>query len=74
MLNNSFNRYEDNERKKDLFFENDSKEVESKLRFNSTHYFSNLVFSYGLNIQESSYTNNTLNIKNNFKYNDDLIF
>ena len=74
MLNNSFNRYEDNERKKDLFFENDSKEVESKLRFNSTHYFSNLMFSYGLNIQESSYTNNTLNVKNNFKYKSSINF
>ena len=58
-LKNVFSQYQDNENKTGILFRNDSKEQETKLRVNTTQYIKDWKVSYGLNVQQSVYTNNT---------------
>lgn len=58
-LKNVFSQYQDNENKTGILFRNDSKEQETKLRVHATQYIKDWEVSYGLNVQQSVYTNNT---------------
>ena len=58
-LKNVFSQYQDNENKTGILFRNDSKEQETKLRVHATQYIKDWKASYGLNVQQSVYTNNT---------------
>ena len=58
-LKNVFSQYQDNENKTGILFRNDSKEQETKLRVHATQYIKDWKVSYGLNVQQSVYTNNT---------------
>lgn len=67
-LQNLFSRFEDNEAKSGLLFENDAVEQETKLRSKVTRYSGNWKYSYGFNLQLSKYSNATLSLLENFNY------
>jgi hypothetical protein len=67
-LKNIFSQYQDNENKTGILFRNDSKEQETKLRVHATQYIKDWKISYGLNVQQSVYTNNTDDIVGGLDY------
>ena len=67
-LQNLFSRFEDNEAKSGLLFENDAVEQETKLRSKVTRYSGNWKYSFGFNLQLSKYSNATLSLLDNFNY------
>ena len=67
-LKNIFSQYQDNENKTGVLFRNDSKEQETKLRVHATQYIKDWKISYGLNVQQSVYTNNTDDIVGGLGY------
>ena len=67
-LKNVFSQYQDNENKTGILFRNDSKEQETKLRVHATQYIKDWKVSYGLNVQQSVYTNNTDDIVGGLGY------
>tara|TARA_B110000046_G_scaffold25144_1_gene24455 strand:+ start:276 stop:2630 length:2355 start_codon:yes stop_codon:yes gene_type:complete len=73
-LKNIFSRYEDNENKTGVLFRNDSKEQETKLRVNVTHYLNDWKLSYGLNLQQSVYTNETQDLISDYRYDTAIDF
>ena len=73
-LKNIFSRYDDNQNKTGVLFRNDSKEQETKLRVHVTNYIRNWKISYGTNLQNSVYTNNTINLLDNFLYETKIDF
>ena len=73
-LENIFSRYDDNIMKTGVLFQNDSYEWETKLRFQATQFINDWKLSTGLNVQNSSYQNNTLLLRQDLAYNTDLSF
>ena len=73
-LKNIFSQYENNQNKTGILFKNDSKEEETKLRIHATQYFNDWKVSYGLNVQQSVYSNETQNISDGFRYNTSIDF
>ncbi len=73
-LKNVFSQYQDNENKTGILFRNDSKEQETKLRVHATQYIKNWKISYGLNVQQSVYTNNTDDIVGGLGYETTIDF
>ncbi|MDB9910787.1 TonB-dependent receptor [Flavobacteriaceae bacterium] len=67
-LKNVFSQYQDNENKTGILFRNDSKEQETKLRVHTTQYIKDWKVSYGLNVQQSVYTNNTDDVVGGLDY------
>ena len=67
-LQNLFSRFSDNEKKKGTLFENDSQEIETKLRVKVISFSNQWKFSFGLNFQNSIYKNKTFSILNDFNY------
>ena len=67
-LKNIFSQYQNNENKTGVLFRNDSKEQETKLRVHATQYIKDWKISYGLNVQQSVYTNNTDDIVGGLGY------
>ena len=67
-LKNVFSQYQDNENKTGILFRNDSKEQETKLRVHATQYIKDWKVSYGLNVQQSVYTNNTDDVVGDLGY------
>ena len=59
-LGNIYSRFRDNISQSNVVFENDSYEWETKLRFQATQFINDWKLSTGLNVQNSSYQNNTL--------------
>jgi len=59
-LDNSFSRYKDNTKKEGVIFQNESYEWETKLRFQATQFVNQWKWSTGLNLQQSSYQNESL--------------
>ncbi len=57
LLQNNFERFQNNLSKEDPSYTNISKEEETKIRFISTNNLKNLKFSYGGNLQFSDYLN-----------------
>ncbi|MFZ5971428.1 MAG: TonB-dependent receptor [Bacteroidota bacterium] len=73
-LLNTFSQYTDNINQTGLYFKNDSKEQETKLRYTLTKFLGNWTTSMGASLQYAVYTNATNNLVNNFQYNTDLNF
>ncbi len=73
-LNNEFLRYTDNVNETGLFFRNDSREQETKLRYRLTKFLGEWTTSYGFSTQWVNYRNNTSDLVNNFNFNAELDF
>ncbi|MFZ6001662.1 MAG: TonB-dependent receptor plug domain-containing protein, partial [Bacteroidota bacterium] len=73
-LLNTFSQYRDNIGLTGLYFKNDSKEQETKLRYALTKFVGTWTTSMGASIQFANYTNNTSNLVNNVQYNTGLQF
>lgn len=75
LLVNEFLQFEDNLSETGLYFENDSREEEVKLRFNLNKFLGEWTTSYGFIVQQANYSNRTRNVVNNFDFNSavDLI-
>ena len=73
-LKNVFSQYQDNENKTGILFRNDSKEQETKLRVHATQYIKDWKVSYGLNVQQSVYTNNTDDVVGGLGYETTIDF
>lgn len=74
VLNNEFLRYTDNVNETGLFFKNDSRERETKLRYKLSNFFGDWTTSYGLSTQFVEYQNTTEDVVNNFTFQNDLNF
>ncbi|NMM48241.1 TonB-dependent receptor [Marinigracilibium pacificum] len=74
ILNNEFTRYQDNINETGVIFNNNSREWETKLRYEATRFIDNWTFSTGATIQNANYTNNTSDQVYNVDYNTDLNF
>jgi hypothetical protein len=68
VLFNTFSQYTDNVNQTGLYFRNDSKEQETKLRYVITKFLGNWTTSAGTSLQFADYTNTTNNTVNNFQY------
>ena len=73
-LTNQFTRYQDNETKSNVYFSNNSKETETKFRFQYTKFLSNWKFSTGVNTQYSNYSSSTIDVRSNIDYNTKINF
>jgi hypothetical protein len=71
-LQNDFTRFEDNVNQSDPFFRNNSTEQEIKLRYNYNRFYGDWKVKAGFVVQQANYTNNTLDVTNNFSFNSDL--
>lgn len=73
-LANTFTRYEDSENKTGIFFRNDAVEAETKLRYHITKFYGDWKLAGGLNLQNSYYTNETVNTTDNLLFNTEIDF
>ena len=73
-LENDFSQFRDNINQSGLYFENDSQEQETKLRYALTKFVGLWTTTAGTSIQVANYKNNTSNLVNNFSYNTELNF
>lgn len=73
-LQNEFSRYRDNENQEGLFFRNDSKEIETKLRWTTRYFLDDWRLSGGFNVQRSDYSNVTSDLVNGFEYDTGIDF
>lgn len=73
-LNNDFTRFADNVNQEGIFFNNDSEEQETKLRYNYTRFLQDWTLSGGFVLQRASYTNNTTSLINNIDFQTELDF
>ncbi len=74
ILNNTFDRYTDNENKQGLLFTNNSVEDENKLRYELTNFAGQWTISSGFLAQYSRYTNTTKDVVNEIDYSTHLTF
>ena len=74
LLDNSFNRFRDNENQQGLYFSNESRETERKLRYEQTRFLGEWTITGGLVLQQAIYENETFNEVENFNYRSDLNF
>ncbi|BAX82606.1 TonB-dependent receptor [Labilibaculum antarcticum] len=74
LLVNDFSRYGDNVNQADLYFKNDSREMETKLRYSLTYYAKDWRLSGGFNVQRSDYENKTIDTNEGFQYNTKIDF
>eukprot|EP01029_Cantina_marsupialis_P013295 TRINITY_DN2947_c0_g2_i3.p1 TRINITY_DN2947_c0_g2~~TRINITY_DN2947_c0_g2_i3.p1 ORF type:complete len:782 (+),score=30.14 TRINITY_DN2947_c0_g2_i3:2858-5203(+) len=74
LLINDFSRYEDNENQTGLYFRNDSREVETKLRSAITYFKGDWKLQAGLNLQRSDYKNETFDLNDGFEYKTEIDF
>ncbi len=72
ILNNNFKQFADNESETGLFFENDAKEQEQKLRYEITNFVKDWTISTGITLQRAIYDNNTRNDVDNIQYNSSI--
>lgn len=73
-LRNEFSRYGDNANQRDRFFVNDSREMETKLRYAYNYYSNGWKIAAGFNIQNSDYENFTEDLNRGFNYETELNF
>ncbi|AXG68871.1 TonB-dependent receptor SusC [Kordia sp. SMS9] len=73
-LVNEFTRYDDPENETGVFFNNDSRESETKLRYQLTKFYDDWKFTTGFNAQYSDYENNTINLTDNIAFNTEIDF
>ncbi len=62
LLNNRFFRYEDNVNEQGLYFKNDSRELETKLRSQVSFFKGSWTYSSGISIQNLDYSNSTVDL------------
>ncbi|MEQ9308350.1 MAG: TonB-dependent receptor [Balneolaceae bacterium] len=74
LLNNRFFRYEDNVNEEGLYFKNDSREMETKLRSKITLFQENWTYNAGIVIQNANYSNNTTDLLNSNAFNSSINF
>lgn len=74
ILSNDFRRFTDNLNQTGLFFQNESTEMETKLRFNYTRFLSNWTISAGTSLQNVDYSNATMDNVNNFQFDNSINF
>lgn len=74
VLNNEFLRYADNVNQTGLFFTNDSRERETKLRYKLSNFWGKWTSSYGFSTQLVQYQNTTVDFVNKFDYQNQLDF
>lgn len=67
-LNNNFKRFADNEKEEGLFFSNDSRESEIKLRTEVTNYKNGWKATYGATLQYADYQNTTNDFNNDLSF------
>lgn len=72
ILDNGFSQYEDNINLNGLFLENDSREMETRLRTSITQFAGKWTHLYGVTLIQANYTNNTTNLVNNRAFNTSL--
>ena len=73
-LDNIFSRYDDNVEKTGLVFQNNAREWETKLRFQTTHFGEKWKWAAGFNLQHSNYSNTTQSTLLNLFYNTQIDF
>lgn len=73
-LFNEFTRFRNPEEESDIFFRNDARETETKLRYQLTKFFNDWKLTTGFNTQYSDYENNTVNITDNLEFNTEIDF
>jgi len=73
-LINDFKRYTDNETLDDIFFRNNAKEAETKLRHSQKYFFNEWVLNFGGNVQRSAYRNKTFNTVYDFSFDTQIDF
>ena len=73
-LVNDFSRYRDNENKEGRFFNNDSREMETKLRYAYNYFNNGWKWVAGFNVQRSDYSNKTGDLNRGFKYTTEIDF
>ncbi|WP_321316587.1 TonB-dependent receptor [Labilibaculum sp.] len=74
LLDNNFSKYKDNENQADLYFKNDSREMETKLRYSLTYFANDWKLAGGFNAQRSDYENKTIDINKGFQYDTKIDF
>ncbi|WP_217495820.1 TonB-dependent receptor plug domain-containing protein [Mangrovivirga cuniculi] len=74
ILNNEFVRYEDNISETGVIFNNNSREWETKLRYEATRFVDNWTFSAGGTIQNADYNNETTDNTYNVSYDTHINF
>jgi len=73
-LRNDFTRFLDPENEEGVFFNNDAKESETKLRYALTKFSNGWKFSGGANIQYSQYENATVDVTDNLAFTTEIDF
>jgi hypothetical protein len=73
-LVNNFSRYRDNENREGRFFNNDSREMETKLRYAFNYFSDGWKWTSGFNVQRSDYRNFTEDQNRNFQYETEIDF
>jgi len=74
LLLNKFNQYTDNINQTGLYFKNDSRERESRLRFNMKKYLGDWNIQYGAVAINANYKNSTSDLVNNRQFTSELNF
>jgi hypothetical protein len=67
-LKNNFLQYTDNINQKGLYFQNESRETENKVRYSLTKFIGNWTVAGGLSVQLADYTNRTEDLVREFSY------
>ncbi len=60
-LNNTTEKYPDNDETKPILLQYSSKEIENKIRVENTNLFKGYKFNYGISLESATYTNDTYN-------------
>lgn len=74
LLNNRFFRYEDNVNEEGLYFKNDSREMETKLRSKVSLFKGSWTYTAGITFQNADYSNNTTDLLNSNSFNSKINF
>lgn len=74
ILNNDFKQFEDVVNETGLFLNNVAQEQETKLRYQLIKFKGDWTFSTGSVIQRVDYSNETINLVNDFQFNNELSF
>lgn len=74
ILNNRFSQFTDNLNETGLYFANDSRESEVKLRHEQSRYFGEWILSAGLVLQRAAYDNETVNLVDDLNFNSAIDF
>lgn len=71
-LDNAFSRFRDNVAQTGLFFENDSREAETRFRYSLTKFLGDWTTKVGAHVIGANYTNNTSDLVNELTFSSEL--